>query len=155
MKKYNVKSFELDHTKVKAPYIRVADKTIGKKGDVVKKFDIRVCQPNKECLSTGVIHTLEHLIAEYLRDEINDVIDFSPMGCRTGFYLTVFGSAKCKDIYKSLKKILKKIIKWEDEIPAKNEKECGNYIDHDLIGAKLTAKKWLVQLKEKGYKCNE
>ena len=42
-------------------------------------------------MSTGAIHTLEHLMAEYIRDEMEGVIDLSPMGCRTGFYFTVWG----------------------------------------------------------------
>ena len=89
LKKYNVDSFNLDHTKVAAPYVRIAARKQGQKGDVVTKFDVRVTQPNKEFMTTGALHTMEHIIAEYLRDEIEGVIDFSPMGCRTGFYLTV------------------------------------------------------------------
>ncbi|MBQ5491923.1 MAG: S-ribosylhomocysteine lyase, partial [Treponema sp.] len=91
-KKYNVDSFNLDHTKVTAPFVRRAAKKEGEKGDVVSKYDIRFCQPNKEFMSTGAMHTLEHLVAEYIRDELPGiVIDFSPMGCRTGFYFTVWG----------------------------------------------------------------
>ena len=85
----NVESFSLDHTKVKAPYVRVAGKKTGPKGDIVSKFDIRFCQPNIEFMPTGGLHTLEHLMAEYIRDEVDGVIDLSPMGCRTGFYFTV------------------------------------------------------------------
>ena len=77
-KKYNVDSFNLDHTKVFAPFVRLADKKIGKNGDVVTKFDIRFTQPNRDFMTTGAIHTLEHLIAEYIRDEIDGVIDLSP-----------------------------------------------------------------------------
>ena len=73
-KKYNVDSFNLDHTKVTAPFVRLAGKKLGEKGDIVSKFDIRFCQPNKEFMPTGAIHTLEHLIAEYIRDEIDGVI---------------------------------------------------------------------------------
>ena len=32
----NVESFNLDHTKVKAPYIRVADKKTGANGDLIE-----------------------------------------------------------------------------------------------------------------------
>ncbi|EPB8250809.1 S-ribosylhomocysteine lyase, partial [Clostridium perfringens] len=46
-----VESFELDHTKVKAPYVRKAGIKIGPKGDIVSKFDLRFVQPNKELLS--------------------------------------------------------------------------------------------------------
>jgi S-ribosylhomocysteine lyase len=57
-KKYNVDSFNLDHTKVTAPFVRLASEKKGKKGDIVSKYDIRFCQPNKEFMATGVIHTL-------------------------------------------------------------------------------------------------
>ncbi len=55
-----VESFELDHTKVKAPYVRKAGIKIGPKGDIVSKFDLRFVQPNKELLSDKGMHTLEH-----------------------------------------------------------------------------------------------
>ena len=45
-----VESFELDHTKVKAPYVRKAGIKIGPKGDIVSKFDLRFVQPNIELL---------------------------------------------------------------------------------------------------------
>lgn len=80
-KKYNVDSFNLDHTKVTAPFVRLASEKTGRKGDIVSKYDVRFCQPNKEFMPTGAIHTLEHLVAEYIRDELpRIVIDFSPMG---------------------------------------------------------------------------
>ncbi|MGO3610610.1 MAG: S-ribosylhomocysteine lyase, partial [Enterococcus sp.] len=46
--KMNVESFNLDHTKVEAPYIRVADKKIGPNGDVIVKYDVRLKQPNQD-----------------------------------------------------------------------------------------------------------
>ena len=107
-KKYNVDIFNLDHTKVTAPFVRLASKKTGEKGDVVSKFDIRFAQPNKEFLTTGAIHTLEHLIAEYIRDEMDGVIDFSPMGCRTGFYFTLFGDVNEEYVAKHLLNVLKK-----------------------------------------------
>ena len=150
-KKYNVDSFNLDHTKVTAPFVRLASRKTGKKGDVVSKFDIRFCQPNKEFMPTGAIHTLEHLIAEYIRDEMDNVIDLSPMGCRTGFYFTVFGEQDEEEITKHLLNVLKKVAVWDKEIPATNEVECGNYRDHDLEGAKLYAKKWCDGIEKKGW----
>ncbi|MCR5062882.1 MAG: S-ribosylhomocysteine lyase [Treponema sp.] len=150
-KKYNVDSFNLDHTKVTAPFVRLASRKTGEKGDVVSKFDIRFCQPNKEFMPTGAIHTLEHLIAEYIRDEMDNVIDLSPMGCRTGFYFTVFGEQDEEEITKHLLNVLKKVAVWDKEIPATNEIECGNYRDHDLEGAKLYAKKWCDGIEKKGW----
>ncbi|MBO5607446.1 MAG: S-ribosylhomocysteine lyase [Treponema sp.] len=152
-KKYNVDSFNLDHTKVTAPFVRLASKKQGEKGDVVSKFDIRFCQPNKEFMPTGAIHTLEHLTAEYIRDEMPGVIDFSPMGCRTGFYFTVWGDVDEAYIAEHLLNVLKKVAVWDKPIPAATEKECGNYRDHDLEGAKMYAKKWVDGITANGWNC--
>ena len=150
-KKYNVDSFNLDHTKVKAPFVRVAAKKVGEKGDVVTKFDIRFTQPNKEFMSTGGIHTLEHLMAEYIRDEMEDVIDLSPMGCRTGFYFTVWGDRNEEEIANHLMNVLKKVAVWDKPIPATTEEECGNYKDHNLEDAKAYAQKWVDGITQKGW----
>ena len=40
-----VESFELDHTIVKAPYIRLISEEVGPKGDIITNFDIRLIQP--------------------------------------------------------------------------------------------------------------
>lgn len=150
---YKVASFNLDHTKVTAPYVRLADKKSGHAGDIVTKFDIRFCQPNKDAMGTAELHTLEHLVAEYIRDEVPGVIDFSPMGCRTGFYFTVFGDKSEKDVAEHFKNILTKVSIWSGEIPGATEKECGNYRDHDLTGAKKRAKDWVDGISKKGYSC--
>ena len=151
----NVESFSLDHTKVHAPYVRLAGKKAGPKGDVVTKFDVRFAQPNAEYLPTGAIHTLEHLMAEYIRDELSGVIDLSPMGCRTGFYLTVFGEPTEEEIAKKVRAVLVKVAAWPDAeaVPGVDPVMCGNWKDHDLAGAKLWAKKWVTGLDAKGWKC--
>ena len=152
-KKYNVDSFNLDQTKVTAPFVRIAAKKTGAKGDAVTKFDIRITQPNKEFMPTGAVHTIEHIVAEYLRDEIEDVIDFSPMGCRTGFYLTVWGDCDEEYITKHLLPVFKKVVEWEGEIPAANEIQCGNYKDMNLEQAKYFASKWVDGIESKGWNC--
>jgi S-ribosylhomocysteine lyase len=139
-----VESFSLDHTIVKAPFVRKCGVYNGQKGDQITKFDLRFMQPNKEEMQTGAIHTLEHLMAGWLRDEIDGIIDLSPMGCRTGFYLTVWGDREPKEIIEGLGKALKKVLE-ADEVPATTEKECGNYRDHSLEGAKELASKVLEQ----------
>ncbi|MGP1587433.1 MAG: S-ribosylhomocysteine lyase [Treponemataceae bacterium] len=155
MAKYNVESFNLDHTKVTAPYVRIASKKTGPKGDVVTKFDIRFGQPNKEFMPIAAIHTLEHLIAEYIRDELEGIIDVSPMGCRTGFYLTIFGEKDEKEITDKLLIVLQKTAQWplDKEIPGRDPKECGNWKEHDLEGAKEWALKWVNGIKSLGYEC--
>lgn len=137
-----VESFELDHRIVKAPYIRKCCLLEGEKGDKVTKFDIRFLQPNKEAFGTAAIHGLEHLLAHELRSKLNGIIDLSPMGCRTGFYLSIWGDRNPEEIKISLESALKDILK-ATEIPAGNEIQCGNYRDLSLFGAKEYAKEAL------------
>lgn len=144
-----VESFELDHRKVRAPYIRKCCVLDGEKGDKVSKFDIRFLQPNKEAFGTASMHGLEHLLAHTLRDKLEGVIDLSPMGCRTGFYLTIWGDRNCNDIKEAVEYSLNKVLE-ATEVPAKNEVQCGNYRDLSLFGAQEYAKEAL----EKGFSLN-
>ncbi|CAD2079440.1 S-ribosylhomocysteine lyase [Phocicoccus schoeneichii] len=142
MKKYNVESFNLDHTKVEAPFIRLAGTVDGANGDKVHKYDLRFKQPNKTFLKMPVMHTLEHLMAENMRNHYENVIDLSPMGCQTGFYLTVFNDDNSENIAEALEKTLHDVLE-ATEIPAQNEVQCGFAKSHDLDGAKNTAQEML------------
>jgi S-ribosylhomocysteine lyase len=144
-----VESFELDHRIVKAPYIRKCCLLTGKKGDNVTKFDIRFLQPNKEAFGTAAMHGLEHLLAHELRSRLEGIIDLSPMGCRTGFYLSIWGDREAHEIKEALELSLREVLK-ATEIPAANEIQCGNYRDLSLFGAKEYAKEAL----EKGFSLN-
>lgn len=139
MKSFSVESFNLDHTKVIAPYVRLAGKISGPNGDVVCKYDLRFLQPNQGSIPTSAIHTLEHLLALYLREYIDSVIDLSPMGCRTGFYLLCFGELTTDTVLTALLKSLQKVMETK-EVPAANEVQCGNYRDHSLFGARAYAR---------------
>lgn len=103
-----VESFTLDHTKVKAPYVRLITVEEGPKGDKISNYDLRLVQPNKNAIPTGGLHTIEHLLASLLRDRIDGVIDCSPFGCRTGFHLIVWGEHSTTEVAKALKSSLKK-----------------------------------------------
>ncbi|OJG69951.1 S-ribosylhomocysteine lyase [Enterococcus phoeniculicola] len=137
-----VESFELDHEKVKAPYVRLAGSE-SNQGVLIQKYDLRFLQPNQDALPTAAIHTLEHLLAVNLRDEVKGIIDLSPMGCRTGFYLIVWGEHSPEEIRDALKKVLKEHVVGTDFVPAVSAKECGNYRDHSLFSAQEYAKKVL------------
>lgn len=137
-----VESFELDHRKVKAPYIRKCCLLNGPQGDFVTKFDIRFLQPNKEAFGTAAMHGLEHLLAYELRNNLEGIIDLSPMGCRTGFYLSIFGDREASDIKVAIENALNEVLK-ATEIPAANDIQCGNYRDLSLFGAKEYAKEAL------------
>lgn len=137
-----VESFELDHRKVKAPYIRKCCLLNGPQGDSVTKFDIRFLQPNKEAFGTAAMHGLEHLLAYELRNNLEGIIDLSPMGCRTGFYLSIFGDREASEIKVAIENALNEVLK-ATEIPAANDIQCGNYRDLSLFGAKEYAKEAL------------
>lgn len=130
-----VESFELDHTKVKAPYVRKCGRLEGQKGDIVTKFDLRFTQPNVKDMSTAAVHTIEHFLAGFMREKMEGIIDISPMGCRTGFYLIAWGEREPKEVIEALNYSLNKILN-EEAIPASNEVQCGNYRDLSLFSAK-------------------
>ena len=101
-----VESFQLDHTKVKAPYVRYIDTETGPHGDVISNYDLRLTQPNKQAIPTGGLHTIEHTIAVLLRERIPGYIDCSPFGCRTGFHLLTWGTHPTEEVAKALKESL-------------------------------------------------
>ncbi|MEX2543268.1 MAG: S-ribosylhomocysteine lyase [Trueperaceae bacterium] len=137
-------SFDLDHTRVRAPYVRLAANYQGLHGDVVRKFDMRLVQPNQAEIPTAALHTIEHLFAGFLRNELGSrVVDASPMGCRTGFYLTVLGDVSEEEARAAFRQALASVASHEGPIPGCSELECGNYRDHSLPGAKAWAERVL------------
>jgi LuxS protein involved in autoinducer AI2 synthesis len=142
-----VESFQLDHTKVLAPYVRLISTEEGPKGDVITNFDIRLVQPNVQEIPTAGIHTIEHLLASLIRDRIDGLIDCSPFGCRTGFHFIIWGTPTSEEIAKVIKSSLEEIANvtsWED-VPGTTIESCGNYRDHSLWTAKEWAKEILAQ----------
>ena len=123
------------------------------KGDcVTTTFDLRITAPNREpVVDTPALHTIEHLAATYLRnsEKKDDVIYFGPMGCRTGFYLVMWGDVEAKTVKEGLERALEKVLKAEEMIAATSV-ECGNYRDLSLFGAKEYAKYVL----DKGFSLN-
>ncbi|WP_018933625.1 S-ribosylhomocysteine lyase [Gracilibacillus lacisalsi] len=141
-KKMNVESFNLDHTKVKAPYVRLVGVTTGQNGDKVYKYDIRFCQPNKDHMDMAGLHSIEHLMAENIRNHMDNVLDISPMGCQTGFYLAILNNDSYEDVVEALEKTLQDVLE-ATEVPACNEVQCGWAANHSLEGAKDIAKNML------------
>ncbi|KXT77472.1 S-ribosylhomocysteine lyase [Streptococcus sp. DD13] len=142
-----VESFELDHTLVKAPYVRLISEEFGPKGDVITNFDIRLVQPNENAIPTAGLHTIEHLLAQLIRKRIDGMIDCSPFGCRTGFHMILWGQHSSTEVAHALKDALTEIAEvtsWED-VPGTTIESCGNYKDHSLFSAKEWAKLILEQ----------
>ncbi|MDO8121350.1 S-ribosylhomocysteine lyase [Isoptericola sp. b490] len=138
----NVESFNLDHRAVAAPYLRVADRKVLPGGDVLTKVDVRFCQPNVEHLEMPVVHSLEHLVAEHARNHTDAVVDFSPMGCQTGFYLLLAGDWEIPAVADLMAATLTDVLD-ADEVPAANEVQCGWGANHTLPGAQDAARRFL------------
>lgn len=148
VKEVIVESFELDHTIVKAPYVRLIGEEVGPKGDIISNFDVRLVQPNEDAIPTAGLHTIEHLLAKLIRTHIDGMIDCSPFGCRTGFHMIMWGQHSSTEIAKVIKASLEEIAKtttWED-VPGTTIESCGNYKDHSLF----SAKEWCKLILKKG-----
>lgn len=139
-------SFRVDHTRMDAPAVRIAKSMSTPSGDTITVFDLRFCIPNEEILSEKGIHTLEHLFAGFMRNHLNsnevEIIDISPMGCRTGFYMSLVGNPKEEKVAESWKAAMQDVLDVADkaDIPELNEYQCGTYEMHSLEEAQLIAK---------------
>jgi len=138
-------SFTVDHTIMPAPAVRRAKGMKTPSGDDITVFDLRFVKPNRGILSSEGIHTLEHLFAGFMRDHLNskktEIIDISPMGCRTGFYMSVLGTPSEKKVRKAWKASMEDIlkVKRKKDIPELNVYQCGTYKMHSLKDAKNIA----------------
>ncbi|MGN8025405.1 S-ribosylhomocysteine lyase [Microbacterium sp. 22242] len=143
-----VESFTLDHTAVKAPYVRLIGVERGPRGDEISNFDVRFVQPNEGEIPTAGLHTVEHLLASLLRDRVDGVIDVSPFGCRTGFHLIMWGRPEVPALVDAITDSLRFIAEkaeWSD-VPGVSAVECGNYRDHSLH----SAREWSARILEQG-----
>lgn len=135
-----IASFSVNHDKLeKGIYTSRID------GDVIS-YDIRMKKPNGgDYLPIGAMHTFEHLFATYARNSefSKSVIYVGPMGCRTGFYLLMRDTVKKQDVIDMVKGAFSYIVKFSGVIPGSKKEECGNYLEHDLEGAKEVAEDML------------
>lgn len=132
-----IASFTVDHLHLKQGlYLSRQDK----QGDAtVSTFDLRFTAPNREpVMDTPAVHTIEHLGATFLRNGARkeEIVYFGPMGCRTGFYLVMFGDLKSEDVLPLVLQMCDFILNFEGEIPGAKAEECGNYLDQNLSEAK-------------------
>ena len=138
-----IASFSVNHDKLKKGiYVSRID------GDVVT-YDVRCKIPNGGVyLECPAMHTFEHLFATYARNsEFQDsVIYVGPMGCRTGFYLLLRDNVSRENAIKLTYEAFKFTAEFEGTIPGSTKIECGNYLEHDLEGAKAVAKDMMTVL---------
>ena len=131
-----IASFTVDHDKLeKGMYVSRID------GDAVT-YDIRMKKPNAgDYLTDGAMHSIEHLFATFARNSaLSDrVLYVGPMGCRTGFYLLLRDSVSRAEALQLVRDSMAFTAAFEGKIPGSERKECGNYLDHDLPGARAVA----------------
>ena len=139
-----ITSFTIDHIKLQ-PGLYVSRKDrMGEQ--TVTTFDLRVTKPNDEpVMNTAEIHTIEHLAATYLRNDADwkeKILYFGPMGCRTGFYLLLWGDYCSRDVLELVKDCFRFVRDFRDEVPGASAKDCGNYLDMNLPMANYWGKRY-------------
>ena len=137
-----ITSFTINHDYLKrGMYVSRID------GDVIT-YDIRMKMPNNpegDYLEDNALHTLEHLFATYVRNTAfsDTIIYVGPMGCRTGFYFLTRDTLPGRDAIRLVQETLAFVKDFTGEIPGGTRQECGNYLAHDLEGAKKLAEEML------------
>ena len=145
-----IASFTIDHTRLlRGIYVSRRDTA----GDgVITTFDIRMKEPNREeVLSSGAIHTMEHLAATYLRNDpewADKIIYWGPMGCLTGNYLLMKGELEPQDILDLMRRTFAFIATFQGDIPGSSPRDCGNWTLNDLPSARKEAEKFLKEVLE-------
>ena len=131
-----ITSFTVNHDILKpGMYVSRVD------GDVVT-YDIRMKTPNAgDYVPTPAAHTIEHLFATYARNSgmADGVLYVGPMGCRTGFYLLLRDRISHAEAIRLVQESFAFVAAYEGEIPGTEKWQCGNYLEHDLDGAKSVA----------------
>lgn len=140
-----IASFQKDHDKL-MPGLHECGVVNG-----VTTWDLRFKRPNDgDFLEQAALHSIEHMLATLLRNSAhgNNIVYFGPMGCRTGFYLLTVGMDG-KQVTDLCKRCFAAALELE-EVPGAKREECGNYLEHDLAGAKRECKAYL-ELLEREY----
>ena len=133
-----IAAFQKDHDKL-MPGFYLSGTANG-----VSTFDLRFKKPNQgDFIAQPALHSIEHIMATVLRNggHKNDIVYFGPMGCRTGFYLLTVNMDE-KTVRNTLKEALAAALDF-DSVPGAEKAECGNYLEHDLNGAKKECAEYL------------
>lgn len=138
-----IPSFEKDHDSLTPGLYAQTD------ANGVTTFDLRFKKPNAgDYITPRALHTVEHLMATVLRNSRakESIVYFGPMGCRTGFYLLTLRMSR-DEVLSLLKACIPAALAL-DEIPGSRREECGNYLEHDLAGAKEELAAYLAVLEK-------
>lgn len=143
-----IESFKVNHLTLD-PGLYVS-RTDEREGCAVTTFDLRFTSPNREpVMDIPAIHTIEHLGATFLRnsERKEEVLYFGPMGCRTGFYLLMFGNLTSENVLNLVLGMCDFILEFKGDIPGAKPEECGNYSEQNLAMAKYYIQKYKTALK--------
>lgn len=141
-----IESFQVDHTKIgPGIYVSRRDRV---RGGWITTFDVRMKTPNREAaIHPNAMHTIEHVVATYLRNSRfrDHVVYWGPMGCLTGFYFiaNTEGEIGPRDVEGLLRAAFRHQASYRGEVPGATPAGCGNWLLHDLPGAKREAKEFL------------
>lgn len=147
-----IPSFAVDHTDLKPGIYISRQDSVG--GSAVTTYDIRMTAPNHEpALAPAAIHTIEHLVATFLRNNEawkEYIIYWGPMGCLTGNYLIMKGQHDCEEVRQLMIEAFQYVVDYDeaDEVPGTTPSTCGNYLLHDLPMAKWEARRYVERLKK-------
>ncbi|HLQ75438.1 MAG TPA: S-ribosylhomocysteine lyase [Alloiococcus sp.] len=146
----DISSFQIDHLNLKPGIYLSREDQVGDR--TLKSYDLRITAPNHEVvMNTGEMHTIEHLVATFLRNDEqfkDEVIYFGPMGCRTGFYLILTDAVAHEDVLDLMKRAFTFAAAFEGEIPGATAKGCGNYLDHNLPMANYYSARYVETLNQ-------
>lgn len=138
-----IQSFTVDHTRIIPGIFTSRVDHLGE--FCVTTYDVRLKKPNREpVIDVAAMHTLEHIIATYLRNDPDwkdEVVYWGPMGCLTGFYLILKGSRKPQELFDLLLRAFRSVDDAQ-EVPGATAVNCGHYLMHNLNMAKWYAKEF-------------
>ena len=144
-----IPSFSVDHTKIVPGIFFSRQDKVG--GGFVTTYDVRLTRPNREpAVDVAAMHSLEHLIATYLRNDPDwkdEVIYWGPMGCLTGFYLILKGNRTSREVYGLILDAFRSV-EGAESVPGTTPENCGYCLMHNLGMAKWYAKRFADYLEE-------
>lgn len=142
-----IASFTVNHLKLEPGVYQSRVDRDPDTGCLVTTFDLRMTAPNREpVIDTDAVHAIEHLGASFLRNHPvwgPKTVYFGPMGCRTGFYLLVFGEYSSSEIVPLVTELFEFIRDYEGDVPGAAPRDCGNWHDSSLPMAQWWARRYL------------
>ena len=144
-----IPSFSVDHRAIVPGIFTSRVDQVG--SGMVTTYDIRLTRPNREpAVDVGAMHSLEHLIATFLRNDPDwqdEIIYWGPMGCLTGFYLILKGNRSPREIYDLVLRAFQSVADAQS-VPGTAPENCGHCLMHNLGMAKWYAERFAAYLAE-------